>query len=598
MPHDVTLIATFAVGFVLAFAFGYIANRFRLPPLVGYLIAGVVIGVFAPDLVANAEIAGQLAEIGVILLMFGVGLHFSVADLMAVRRVAIPGAVAQIVVATAVGTAMAMLWGWTLGAGIVLGLCLSVASTVVLLKALEERNAVKTTNGRIAVGWLIVEDLAMVLVLVLLPALAEALGGKVPGAGHGAGDHGLFVSLGITLLKVGAFGAIVLTVGPRVMPWILTQVARTGSRELFTLAVLALSVGIAFASAELFGVSFALGAFFAGVVLNESDLSHKAAQNSLPLQDAFAVLFFVSVGMLFDPSIVVREPMMLAGVLLLILVGKAIIALAVVMVMGYPASTGIYVSAALAQVGEFSFILAGLGIAFGLLPPEGLSLILAGAIISITLNQFAFVLADGLNAFVAAHPGLKHRLEDARAARLAQVQADLDVAKARAEERAAAHRTLTPEELVDHFPMFGSLTPEQREVVLLHLQPHAAQPGERVIHRGDVADAAYFISAGEVEVAVAGQHIRLGPGNFFGEMALVSGQPRSADVTALDYSRFLKLTTDDFNEILRRYPDIRAQIVEQAAKREEMNRRQAEQAVQAAKGALGEGADEGDPPRR
>ena len=587
MPHDVTLIATFAVGFVLAFVFGYIANRFRLPPLVGYLIAGVVIGVFAPDLVANAEIAGQLAEIGVILLMFGVGLHFSVADLMAVRRVAIPGAIAQIVVATAVGTAMAMLWGWTLGAGIVLGLCLSVASTVVLLKALEERNAVQTTNGRVAVGWLIVEDLAMVLVLVLLPAFADALGGNAPGGGHGPGERGLVLSLGLTLLKVGAFGAIVLTLGPRVMPWILTQVARTGSRELFTLAVLALSVGIAFASAELFGVSFALGAFFAGVVLNESDLSHKAAQNSLPLQDAFAVLFFVSVGMLFDPSIVVREPMMLAGVLLLILVGKAIIALAVVMVMGYPASTGIYVSAALAQVGEFSFILAGLGMAFGLLPPEGLSLILAGAIISITLNQFAFVAADALNGFVAARPRLKAMLEDAHAERLAQVQADLDVARARAEERAAAHRTLTPEELVDHFPMFGSLTSEQREVVLLHLQPHTAQPGDRVIHRGDAADAAYFISAGEVEVAVAGQHIRLGPGNFFGEMALVSGQPRSADVTALDYSRFLKLTTDDFNEILRRYPDIKAQIVDQAEKREEMNRRRAEEAVEAARAALG-----------
>jgi CPA2 family monovalent cation:H+ antiporter-2 len=587
MPHDVTLIATFAVGFVLAFVFGYIANRFRLPPLVGYLIAGVVIGVFAPDLVANAEIAGQLAEIGVILLMFGVGLHFSVADLMAVRRVAIPGAIAQIVVATAVGTAMAMLWGWSLGAGIVLGLCLSVASTVVLLKALEERNAVQTTNGRIAVGWLIVEDLAMVLVLVLLPAFADALGGNAPGGGHGPGERGLVFSLGLTLLKVGAFGAIVLTLGPRVMPWILTQVARTGSRELFTLAVLALSVGIAFASAKLFGVSFALGAFFAGVVLNESDLSHKAAQNSLPLQDAFAVLFFVSVGMLFDPSIVVREPMMLAGVLLLILVGKAIIALAVVMVMGYPASTGIYVSAALAQVGEFSFILAGLGMAFGLLPPEGLSLILAGAIISITLNQFAFVAADALNGFVAARPRLKAMLEDAHAERLAQVQADLDVARARAEERAAAHRTLTPEELVDHFPMFGSLTSEQREVVLLHLQPHTAQPGDRVIHRGDAADAAYFISAGEVEVAVAGQHIRLGPGNFFGEMALVSGQPRSADVTALDYSRFLKLTTDDFNEILRRYPDIKAQIVDQAEKREEMNRRRAEEAVEAARAALG-----------
>jgi len=591
MPHDVTLIATFAVGFVLAFVFGYIANRLRLPPLVGYLSAGVVIGVFTPDLVANAAIAGQLAEIGVILLMFGVGLHFSVGDLMAVRRIAIPGAVVQIVVATAVGTAMSMLWGWTLGAGIVLGLCLSVASTVVLLKALEERNAVSTTNGRVAVGWLIVEDLAMVLVLVLLPALAEALGGKVPGDGH-ASDRGLVVSLLITLLKVGAFGAIVLTVGPRVMPWILRQVARTGSRELFTLAVLALSVGIAYASAELFGVSFALGAFFAGVVLNESDLSHKAAANSLPLQDAFAVLFFVSVGMLFDPSIVVREPLMLAGVLVLILVGKAIIALAVVMMMGYPASTGIYVSAALAQVGEFSFILAGLGIAFGLMPPEGLSLILAGALISITLNQFAFVAADRINAFVASRPGLRRRFEDAHAARLAQVQADLDVARARAEERAAAHRTLTPEELVEHFPMFGSLTPEQREVVLLHLQPHAAQPGERVIHRGDVADAAYFISAGDVEVSVAGRHIHLGPGNFFGEMALVSGQPRSADVTALDYCKFLKLTTDDFNEILRRYPDIKAQIVAQAEKREEMNRRQAEQAAQAAKEAVGDAGDD------
>jgi CPA2 family monovalent cation:H+ antiporter-2 len=590
MPHDVTLIATFAVGFVLAFILGTIANRLRLPPLVGYLIAGVLIGSFTPDLVANSVIAGQLAEIGVILLMFGVGLHFSVADLMAVRRIAIWGAVAQIAIATAIGAAMAKWWGWSLGGGIVLGLCLSVASTVVLLKALEERNTLQTVNGRIAVGWLIVEDLAMVLVLVLLPALAEVLGGKVPGDGHG-NDYGLAVSLLLTVLKVGAFGAIVLTLGPRVLPWLLRQVARTGSRELFTLAVLTLSIGIAFGSAELFGVSFALGAFFAGVVLNESDLSHKAAANTLPLQDAFAVLFFISVGMLFDPTIVVREPMMLAGVLLLILVGKSIIALAVVMTMGYPLSTGIYVSAALAQVGEFSFILAGLGIAFGLMPPEGASLILAGALISITLNQFAFVVADKVNAFVASHPGLKAKLEDAHHERLAAVEADLAVAKARADELALAHKTLSPEELVDHFPMFGSLTPEQREVVLLHLQPASAEPGHRIIHRGDKADAAYFISAGEVEVSVAGQHIRLGPGNFFGEMALISGQPRSADVTALDYSKFLKLTTDDFNEILRRYPDIKAQIVEQAAKRDEMNRRQAEAAVEAAKAALdgGEG---------
>jgi CPA2 family monovalent cation:H+ antiporter-2 len=591
MPHDVTLIATFAVGFVLAFILGTIANRLRLPPLVGYLLAGVLIGTFTPDLVANATIAGQLAEIGVILLMFGVGLHFSVADLMAVRRIAITGAVAQIAVATAIGTAMSMLWGWSLGGGLVLGLCLSVASTVVLLKALEERNTLQTTNGRIAVGWLIVEDLAMVLVLVLLPALAEALGGKVPGGAHAGGDHSLAVSLLITILKVGAFGAIVLTLGPRVLPWLLRQVARTGSRELFTLAVLTLSIGIAFGSAELFGVSFALGAFFAGVVLNESDLSHKAAANTLPLQDAFAVLFFISVGMLFDASIIVREPMMLAGVLLLILFGKAIIALVIVMVMGYPMSTGIYVSAALAQVGEFSFILAGLGIAFGLMPDEGVSLILAGALISITLNQFAFVIADKVNAAIAARPALKARFEDAHRARLAGVEADLAVAKARADELALAHKTLSPEELVDHFPMFGTLSPEQREVVLLHLQPASAQPGERVIHRGDQADAAYFISAGEVEVSVAGQHIRLGPGNFFGEMALISGQPRSADVTALDYTKFLKLTVDDFDEILRRYPEIRAQIVEQAEKRDEMNRRQAEQAVETAKAALDEDAE-------
>ena len=591
MPHDVTLIATFAVGFVLAFILGTIANRLRLPPLVGYLLAGVLIGTFTPDLVANSVIAGQLAEIGVILLMFGVGLHFSVADLMAVRRIAITGAVAQIAVATAIGTAMSMLWGWSLGGGLVLGLCLSVASTVVLLKALEERNTLQTTNGRIAVGWLIVEDLAMVLVLVLLPALAEALGGKVPGGAHAGGDHSLAVSLLITILKVGAFGAIVLTLGPRVLPWLLRQVARTGSRELFTLAVLTLSIGIAFGSAELFGVSFALGAFFAGVVLNESDLSHKAAANTLPLQDAFAVLFFISVGMLFDPTIIVREPMMLAGVMLLILVGKAIIALVIVMVMGYPMSTGIYVSAALAQVGEFSFILAGLGIAFGLMPDEGVSLILAGALISITLNQFAFVIADKVNAAIAARPALKARFEDAHRARLAGVEADLAVAKARADELALAHKTLSPEELVDHFPMFGTLSPEQREVVLLHLQPASAQPGERVIHRGDQADAAYFISAGEVEVSVAGQHIRLGPGNFFGEMALISGQPRSADVTALDYTKFLKLTVDDFDEILRRYPEIRAQIVEQAEKRDEMNRRQAEQAVETAKAALDEDAE-------
>jgi CPA2 family monovalent cation:H+ antiporter-2 len=575
MPHDVTLIATFALGFALAFAFGYVANRLRLPPLVGYLVAGVVIGVYAPGAVADSATAGQLAEIGVILLMFGVGLHFSIDDLMAVRRIVFPGAIAQIVLATAIGTGLALAWGWSLGGGIVLGLCLSVASTVVLLKALEERNGVATLNGRIAVGWLIVEDLAMVLVLVLLPALAGVLGGQDPGSAHGGESHGLLVTLGLTLLKVAAFGAIVLLLGPRVLPWVLRQVARTGSRELFTLAVLVLSVGIAFGSAELFGVSFALGAFFAGVVLNESDLSHKAATNSLPLQDAFAVLFFVSVGMLFDPSIIVREPLMLGGVLLLILVGKSLIALAVVLLLGYPFSTALMVSAALAQIGEFSFILAGLGISYGLLPKEGLSLILAGAILSITINKLTFIGADWITRWIDADPGRRRRFGEARVEKIDLLRAELDAAHERAAQKAALHRTLSPEELVQRFPLFTKLTPEQREVVILHFLPQSAQPGERIIRKGDKADAAYFVSSGDVEVAVTGKRIRLGPGSFFGEMALISGQPRSAHVTALDYCSLLKLTTRDFAEIMRRYPEIRTQVEEMAAQRDAMNKVQA-----------------------
>ena len=586
MPHDVTLIATFAVGFVLAFIFGTIANRLRLPPLVGYLVAGVVIGRFATGMVATTAIAGQLADIGVILLMFGVGLHFSVADLMAVRRIVLLGPVVQIAIATAIGAAMATLWGWTLGGGIVLGLCLSVASTVVVLKGLEERNEVALPSGRVAIGWLVVEDLTMVLVLVLLPALAGALGGIVPGGDAATGGESLALSLLVTLLKVGAFGAIVLVGGPRALPWLLRQVARTGSRELFTLAVLTLSIGIAFGSAELFGVSFALGAFFAGVVLNESDLSHKAAANTLPLQDAFAVLFFVSVGMLFDPWIVVREPWMVVGVLVFVLVIKAINATVIVLAMGYPSGLAFYVAATIAQIGEFSFILAGLGISYSLLPPESLSLLLAASIVSITANQLAFVAKDRLVALVRASPRLSAIFEEARAPRFAMLKQDLENARLAAEAKAAEHKMVTPAELVDRFPMFAGLTPEQREVVLLHFLPDEAQPGQRIIHRGDKADAAYFVSSGEVEVAVSGQHIRLGPGSFFGEMALISGQPRSADVTALDYSKFLKLTVDDFNEILRRYPDIRAQIVAQAEKRGEMNRRQAEQAVETAKAAL------------
>ena len=371
MPHEVELIATIAIGFALAFAFGFVAIRLGLPPLVGYLIAGVCIGPSTPGFVADREIAGQLAEIGVILLMFGVGLHFSVADLMAVRRIAVPGAIGQIIIATAIGVSMTTLWDWDFGAGLVLGLSLSVASTVVLLRALEERNALETPNGRIAIGWLIVEDLAMVVALVLLPAFAEAFGGRAADAVHAPPRHGLAAILGITFAKVAAFLAILLLIGPRVLPWMLKQVARTGSRELFTLCVLAVAVGVAFGAAELFGVSFALGAFFAGMVLHESDLSQKAATNSLPLQDAFAVLFFVSVGMLFDPSILVREPLMVAAVLLLIVIGKSLVALGIVLALGYPLRTALTVSASLAQIGEFSFILAGLGITYDLMEKEG-----------------------------------------------------------------------------------------------------------------------------------------------------------------------------------------------------------------------------------
>ncbi len=576
MPHDVTLIATFAVAFVLASIFGYIASRLRLPPLVGYLVAGAVMATSIPGYTADTGIAGQLAEIGVILLMFGVGLHFSLGALLAVRNIAIPGAVVQILLATLIGAGMSMLWGWSFGAGLILGLALSVASTVVLVKALEERNALSTTNGRIAVGWLIVEDLAMVIVLVILPALAEVLGGSAAAGAHGGESRGLLATLGITILKVGAFAAIALILGPRVMPWILRQVARTGSRELFTLAVLTLSVGIAFGATALFDVSFALGAFFAGMVLNESELSHKAAANSLPLQDAFAVLFFVSVGMLFDPSIIVREPLTVLGVLGLILIGKSVIALALVVALGYPMSTGLTISAALAQVGEFSFILATLGIAYGLLPREGLSLIVAGALMSITLNPLAFAFADRLTRRLRARPDLRLRYEEQRSGKVAALEHELAEAERRAQEKAARHRTLDPGELAERFPLFARLTPEQREVVILHFRPQAAGPGERIIRKGDKADAAYFISSGEVEVDVGGRRIRLGPGDCFGEMALISGQPRSAHVTALDYCSLLKLTTGDFREILRRYPEIRVQIADLAAQRGQMNRAQVE----------------------
>ena len=388
--HDYTLISTVAVGLGLAFIFGFVATRLKLPPLVGYLLAGVAVGPFTPGFVADTHLAPQLAEIGVILLMFGVGMHFSVRDLLAVRGVAVPGALIQITAATALGIGLTSLWGWTFGAGLVFGLALSVASTVVLLRALEARQSVNTPEGRITVGWLIVEDLVMVVALVLLPALAPALGSG--GATLSTGE--IITALGWTLGKVALFVALMLIVGARVFPWLLKRVEATGSRELFTLAVVALALGVAFGSAELFGVSFALGAFFAGVVINESDLSHRAAQEAQPLQDAFAALFFVAVGMLFDPEILIREPLSVLGVLAIILVGKSLAAFGLVRLLGRPTGTALTISAALAQIGEFSFILAELGLGLGLLPEEGQSLILAGALISITLNPVVFWLID------------------------------------------------------------------------------------------------------------------------------------------------------------------------------------------------------------
>jgi CPA2 family monovalent cation:H+ antiporter-2 len=412
MPHETALIATIAAGLGLAFLLGLLAVRLKLPPIVGYLVAGIALGPRTPGFIADAQLAAQLAEIGVILLMFGVGMHFSVRDLLAVRRIALPGAVAQISAATAMGAAVAhWWWGWTWGAGIVFGLALSVASTVVLLRALEARGILDSIDGRIAVGWLIVEDLAMVLALVILPAFAIPLGGSVAGAGEQGTSSSLWVAIGVTLLKVSAFVGLMLVVGARVVPWLLERVARTGSRELFTLSVLAVALGIAFGAAALFGVSFALGAFFAGVVISESELSHQAAADALPFQDAFAVLFFVSVGMLFDPAVLLEEPLHVAMTVLIIMVGKSAAAFGIVLLFRYPVRTALTVSASLAQIGEFSFILAGLGVTLGLLPREGQSLILAGAIFSITLSPVVFGTLTPIARWLSERPRLLDLLE-------------------------------------------------------------------------------------------------------------------------------------------------------------------------------------------
>jgi CPA2 family monovalent cation:H+ antiporter-2 len=402
------LINTIAAGLGLALILGFLAAKVRLPALVGYLLAGVIIGPFTPGFVADAGIAAQLAEIGVMLLMFGVGLHFSLDDLLSVRKIALPGAVVQMAVATLMGFGMAMWWWeWSFGAALVFGISLSVASTVVLLRALESLGILDSFTGRIAVGWLVVEDLAMVLVLVLLPPLAGFLGG----AGSDGDLDSIWRTLGFTLLQVGGFVALMLVVGRRLFPWLLWQVTRTGSRELFTLCVVAAAVSIAFASAVLFGVSFALGAFFAGMVLRESEFSHRAAEESLPLRDAFAVLFFVSVGMLFNPAVLIERPLQVLGVVAIIIVGKSVAAAALVVAMRYPLNTALTVSASLAQIGEFSFILVGLGASLGLLPPEGQSLVLAGALISIAANPLLFKAINPLQEWLRKNSEFARKLE-------------------------------------------------------------------------------------------------------------------------------------------------------------------------------------------
>jgi CPA2 family monovalent cation:H+ antiporter-2 len=408
MPHNIDLITTIAVSLGLAMILGFVAVRLKMPPIVGYLLAGIALGPATPGFVADVGLARQLAEIGVMLLMFGVGLHFSLDDLLAVRKIAVPGAIVQMSAAAALGFGLALLWGWPPGAAVVFGLALSVASTVVVLRALEASGTVNSINGRIAVGWLIVGDLIMILVLVLLPPLAGTLGGY-SGQTGAAGELGW--SLLITLGKALAFIAFMVVAGRRLLPRLLWLVARTRSRELFTLCVISAAVGVAYGASELFGVSFALGAFFAGMMMRESELSHRAAEQSLPLRDAFAVLFFVSVGMLFDPRILVDEPGKLLAVLAIVMIGSPLIAMALVVAFRYPLNTALTVGASLSQIGEFSFILAGLGIALGLLPGEGRSLIVAAAILSIAVNPLVFAAMRPLHGWIRERSPLARRLE-------------------------------------------------------------------------------------------------------------------------------------------------------------------------------------------
>lgn len=408
MNHNISLITTIAAGFGAALILGFIAERLKVPALVGYLFAGIIIGPATPGFVADVHIASQLSEIGVMLLMFGVGLHFSPNDLLAVRRIAIPGALVQMGATTALGISLALWWDWSVGGALIFGVSLACASTVVLLKSLEARNLLDTMNGRIAVGWLVVQDLVTVMVLVILPPLAGVLGSTTALL---ADTKPLWMTIGQTVLQVSAFIALMLIVGRRVLPWLLWQVARTGSRELFTLSVIATAIGIAYGASALFNVSFALGAFFAGSVMRESEFSHRAAEESLPLRDAFSVLFFVSVGMVFNPTILLEQPVRVLGVVAIIVLGNSLASLVLVIALRYPLNTALSVAASLAQIGEFSIILAGLGLSLGLLPADGMSLILAGVLISIGLNSFLFAAIEPFRRWALNHSELARWVE-------------------------------------------------------------------------------------------------------------------------------------------------------------------------------------------
>lgn len=478
MPHHTPLMGTIVAGFVAAFLMGAIAHRLRISPVAGYLFAGVLVGPFTPGFVADTALANELAEIGVILLMFGVGLHFSLRDLLSVRRIAVPGAMLQIAVATGLGLLLALYLGWSVIAGLVFGLALSVASTVVLLRALQARKLVETERGRIAIGWLIVEDLAMILALVLLPSLA--------GLAAGDGDGNLTATIAITVLKVGGFVAFMLIVAKRIIPLVLHWTAHTGSRELFRLAVLSIAMGVALGAAYIFDVSFALGAFFAGTILGETQLSRRAAEETLPLRDAFAVLFFVSVGMLFDPAIVVEQPGPVLATVLIIVVGKSLAAWGIVRAFGYDNGIALTVAGSLAQIGEFSFILAGLGMTLGVLPPEGRDLILAGAIFSILLNPLLVTLIAG-------------RLGD-KQKRAAPAPAPVDVEKIRQRER-REHLVLVGHGRVGRLVAEGAAE-RGRALVVVEEEPdlaRAARDAGRVVVIGNATDPDVMYEAGIAE---------------------------------------------------------------------------------------------------